>query len=147
MKWARVFLAVQLAATCALAADPTERRFTAELSADNETRTVDSAGKGAATAVIDLPTLTLKWHVTYSGLTSEVTSVRLHGPAQVGANGVPFLDLAPKGAKSPLDGSAELTEGQIQYMLARWSYIEISTKKFPKGEIRGQMIVVPPPKE
>ncbi len=147
MKWAGVFLAVHVAACGALAADPTERRFTAELSADNETRTVNSPAKGAATAVIDLPTLTLKWHVTYSGLTSEVTSIRLHGPAQVGANGVPFLDLASKSFKSPLDGSAELTEGQIQYMLARWSYIEISTKKYPKGEIRGQMIVVPPPKE
>ena len=68
----------------------------------------------------------------------------VYGPAQPGANGAKFLDLAPKGANSPLKGSAKLTEAQVQYLLYGWVYLNITTAKYPLGEIRGQLDVTQP---
>jgi hypothetical protein len=55
-----------------------------------------------------------------------------------------MFSLAPKGLKSPIKGSSSVTEGQIQYFLYGWTYVNIVTKKFERGEVRGQLDIKPP---
>jgi hypothetical protein len=123
------------------------REFHAELSADEQMRFVESPAKGVADLVVDLKTLEVRWKVSFRDLTSRPTAITLHGPAQPGANGVVMLDLAPKSKTSPLEGTAQLNDAQVQFMLNRWAYISITTEKFPKGEIRGQIQTLRPTPE
>jgi hypothetical protein len=121
----------------------TSREFYANLSANNQTRLTESPAVGKADFHLDLTNLTLTWEVEFKGLLSAPVAAKLHGPAQPGANGLGFVDLAPNGIQSPLSGSAVLTEAEVQYLLAGWAYVNITTKKFPYGEARGQVDVGP----
>ena len=100
---------------------------------------VQSQGSGRGEFKLDIPTQRLSWKITYAGLTSRVTGVHMHGPGQMGTNGLPFLDLAPNGIRMPLEGSAEVTEAQVQYMISTWAYVNITTERYKDGEIRGQV--------
>jgi hypothetical protein len=119
----------------------TSREFHTNLSANNQTRLTESPALGKADFHLDLTNLTLTWEVEFEGLLSELVAAKLHGPAQPGANGLGFVDLASDGIQSPLSGSAVLTESEVQYLLAGWTYVNITTKKFPYGEARGQVDV------
>ncbi len=120
------------------------RDFHAEMSAANETKYTESDATGYADFHLDLATLTLSWTITYKGLGGSMTTARLYGPAQPGANGAIIRDLAPAGAASPLKGSVVITEAQVQYLLYGWTYVNLTTARYPKGEIRGQLDVRPP---
>lgn len=126
-----------------IAEDPTRgsREFHANLSAENQTRLTVSPASGLADFSLDLATLTLSWSVSYQDMSASPTGITLHGPAQPGSNGVVFIDLAPDGVESPLRGAAEINEAQIQYLLAGWAYINVTSDRFPHGEIRGQLDV------
>ncbi len=115
------------------------RYFYADLVSDEETFPVESKGKGHAEFTLDLDTLRLSWKVTFSGLTSKAIGVKIHGPAQMFTNGVPVVDMAPKGVTNPLEGSAIVEEALVQYIISTWAYINISTEKYKDGEIRGQI--------
>lgn len=119
----------------------TSREFYADLSANNQTRLTISPASGKADFELDLTNLTLTWEVEFQGLTGAPVAASLHGPSQPGANGLAFVDLAPEGIRSPLSGSAVLTEAEVQYLLAGWTYVNITTDKFPYGEARGQVDV------
>jgi len=121
----------------------TSREFYANLSANNQTRLTESPAVGKADFHLDLTNLTLTWQIEFEDLLSEPVAAQLHGPAQPGANGLGFIDLAPNGIQSPLSGSVELTEAEVQYLLAGWTYVNITTKMFPYGEARGQVDVGP----
>ena len=117
------------------------RRFHADLNAAGETALVSSPANGTADMELEIQSLKLHWKLVFTGLTSEATEVALHGPAQPGANGIVQLTLAPKGAKSPVEGTAVLNSAQAEYMLSGWTYVDIATVRYPKGEIRNQMKV------
>jgi hypothetical protein len=121
----------------------TSREFHADLSAGNQTRLTESPATGSADFLLDLETLTLSWDVIISDLISAPVAASLNGPAQPGANGLAFVDLAPNGLDSPLSGSAVVTEAEVQYLLAGWTYVNITTEDFPYGEARGQVDVGP----
>ncbi len=121
----------------------TSREFHADLSAYNQTRLTESPATGKADFTLDLTNLTLTWRVEFANLLSKPIAASLHGPAQPGANGLAFVNLAPEGIRSPLTGSAVLTEAEVQYLLAGWTYVNITTEKFPFGEARGQVDVGP----
>jgi hypothetical protein len=86
----------------------------------------------------------MRWEITYSKLTSAPVAIGLHGPAQPGTNGAQLIDLAGKSLVAPVRGSAVVPAGQIQYMLLGWTYVLVSTKRYPDGEIRGKVDVVAP---
>ena len=115
------------------------RVFHADMTADNETKFTESPATGKADITLDLDAKQIKWVVSFSGLKSEPVSIAIYGPAQPGANGQMMFSLAPKGLKSPLTGTSPVTEGQIQYLLYGWTYVNVITKDFEKGEIRGQL--------
>lgn len=147
MTFARDFLValgVLLLSAHAFAQD--SRDFYAEMAAEWQTKYTESPGRGEINFHVDLTTLTATWDIKYKDLSGPPTSIKLYGPAQPGANGAAILSFGPKGAKSPLKGSAPLTEAQVQYLLYGWTYITITTDKFPLGEIRGQLDVKAPQK-
>ena len=140
------FLAIAIALTGIAASahgELTERVFHADLSARNQTRLTESPATGKADFHLDLTNLTLTWEVEFKDLLGAPVAASLHGPSQPGANGLAFVDLAPEGFQSPLKGSAVLTEAEVQYLLAGWTYVNITTDKFPFGEARGQVDVGP----
>jgi len=97
-----------------------------------------STGTGTVVTNLDKSTRTLKWTVTYSGLSGPVLAGHFHGPAAAGANAgvvVPFTG----GTASPITGSATLTEAQMADLIAGKWYANLHTAAHPGGEIRGQV--------
>jgi hypothetical protein len=141
---ARAAAPVAPAAARAAAANAGKRFFHADLSAEGETAVVQSNARGTAEMVLDLSDLKLTWKIVYRNLNSEPLRVGLHGPAQAGSNGVVQVNLAPRNLSSPVAGSAILNEALVQYMLSGWTYVDIPTRKYPRGEIRGRLAVRPP---
>lgn len=120
------------------------RTFVARLSAANQPMLTDSPATGSAKIVLDLATRTMRWEITYTRMTSAPVAIGLHGPAQPGTNGAQLIDLAGKSLVSPVHGNSPVPAGQIQYMLLGWTYVLISTKRHPHGEIRGKVDVLAP---
>ena len=114
-------------------------RFRALLSADEQTITTESPGVGCALFVLDRPTLRIEWTVTYKDMTSAATAANVHGPQGVGSNAGVLWNLAPDGMKSPLKGSLVLNDGQLEYLLTDRVYVNILSRRYPEGELRGQI--------
>lgn len=120
------------------------RDFHAVMAAEWETKYTESPATGIADFHLDLSTLIFSWTVSFKDLSGPLETLAVYGPAQPGANGGKFLDLAVKGSRSPIVGSAVLTEAQVQYLLYGWVYVNLTTGKVPWGEIRGQLDVKAP---
>jgi hypothetical protein len=141
---AAILLCSAAAVSSAWAQSNPIRIFHADMAAEFETKYTESKATGKVDMTLDLTTKQVKWTVTYSGLESPPVDIAIYGPAQPGANGQMMFSLAPKGMKSPLTGSSPVTEGQIQYLLYGWTYVNVRTKGYDKGEIRGQLDIKPP---
>ncbi len=129
----------------ASAAEPTGPiAFAANLSADEQSVTTDSAGAGRIEFSLERDTLRLSWKLTYAGLTSPVTAAQVHGPQRIGANAGVQFDLGKAGAKPPIQGAIVLNDSQLQYLIAGWLYVNIHTVKYPDGELRGTIRRVSP---
>lgn len=118
-------------------------RFYADLSAGEQTATVASAGSGRAEFSLDRQTLTFSWRVNVDKLTSRALGVSVNGPQRPGTNAGVQIDLAPRGLATRLQGSAVLTEAQLDYLLAGRMYVNVRTARYPAGELRGQIQRVP----
>jgi hypothetical protein len=142
---------VALAVTTIATAEPVDdlwggrRTFAADLSTDHQTKLTQSDGKGTVKIVFDIANKMITWNGAYEGLTSPATAVRLHGPAQPGTNGGPIIDLGVGGLASPITGTSTIAAGHVQYLLLGWTYVSITTQRYPGGEIRGKVDVVSPP--
>lgn len=116
-----------------------KRYFHAEISWANNTYYTPSKAVGKADFELDLDNLTLHWVLSYQDLSSAPTAITLHAPAQPGATGAAIVNLAVPGLASPTKGSAKLTDAQAEYLLTGWSYALVTTRKYAKGEARGQL--------
>jgi hypothetical protein len=99
-------------------------------------------GLGSVVATYDPATLLLTWHVTYAGLSGPVLAGHFHGPATPGMDAPPVIFFHPP-LTSPIDGSQKLTLDQVSQLLGGLYYVNLHTKAFPMGEIRGQVNVQP----
>lgn len=151
-RWGRVFLGAWVLVVLVPAPGRSEddlwggrRTFAAKLSADNQTTLTNSDGKGTVSMVFDIATKTATWEITFENLTSPPVAIQLHGPAQPGTNAAPLIDLAGGKLRSPIRGASQLTAAHVQYLLLGWTYVSLATKRYPDGEIRGKVDVVPPP--
>jgi hypothetical protein len=106
------------------------------LSGSNEVPPNASTAVGMAR--IDLSGMTLKWTVTYSGTTGPVTAGHFHGPAPAGANAGVVLPFTGSMA-SPIEGSATLTQAQVDQLKAGLWDVNLHTAAHPGGELRGQV--------
>ena len=110
--------------------------MTVPLSGKNEVPPNTSTAVGTARVWLD--GMTLKWTVTYSGTTGPVTAGHFHGPAAAGANaGVALPFTGPM--TSPIEGSATLTQAQVDQVKAGLWYVNLHTAAHPGGELRGQV--------
>jgi hypothetical protein len=140
-----IVVGLGVASSLASAQDPTGPiGFYADLSAAEQAETTESPGVGRADFLLDRDTVRLSWTVTYSKLTSAATGAHIHGPQRVGTNAGIQIDLAPNGLAPPLKGSAVLTDAQLEYLLSGRMYVNIHSRQYPKGELRGQIQRVPP---
>jgi hypothetical protein len=116
-------------------------KFHATLSAASEAPPTKSTGSGEATVSLDTATHEITWNVTFSGFTSEVTAAHIHGPAEAGKNAGVVVPLG-SAPKSPLHGTAKLTAEQEQQLTAGMYYVNVHSKNFPSGAVRGQLAQV-----
>jgi hypothetical protein len=110
--------------------------MTVPLSAQNEVPPNASGGSG--TGKVELDGSTIKWNISYSGMTGPVTAGHFHGPAQPGANAGVVVPFAGPLA-SPIIGSASLTPAQVDQVKQGLWYINLHTAANPGGELRGQV--------
>ena len=96
---------------------------------------IDTKGTGTADVTYDTATKKLTWKVTYKNLSGPVTMAHFHGPAGPTENAGPVVDIS----KMVKKGSATLTDAQAADLVAGKWYLNLHTKKFPSGEIRGQV--------
>jgi hypothetical protein len=116
-------------------------KFHATLSATSEVPPSTSTGSGEATATLDTSTHELTYDVTFGGFASEVTAAHIHGPAEAGKNAGVVVPLG-NAPKSPIHGSAKLTDEQEKQLTAGLYYVNVHSKNNPGGAIRGQLEAV-----
>lgn len=131
------------AAICLLAfgargADQTIQ-FHTDLDGADEVPANKTAGTGNFGATLDRDTKVLTYSVTYQGLTGPVVAGHFHGPAEPRQNANIVVPLQPPLA-SPIKGKATLTDQQVQQLMANNWYVNLHTKAYPNGEIRGQVL-------
>jgi hypothetical protein len=138
----RTFLPVlsALAVSAALFASPALAemvKYKATLDGTQQSPPVTTKGKGTATLTFDTAKKTLSWNVKYSGLSGPATAAHIHGPAAMGENAGPVIPF--KKLKSPIKGSATLTDAQAADLEAGKYYVNVHTAAHKDGEIRGQI--------
>jgi CHRD domain-containing protein len=110
----------------------------ADLKGSNEVPPNSSPASGTAEATLNTETKVLTWTVTFKDLTGPPVGAHFHGPGEPGKNAgivLPFKTLV-----SPIQGTATLTDTQMNDLLAgRW-YANIHTGANPGGELRGNMM-------
>lgn len=99
---------------------------------------VTTKGKGTAALTFDTTSKKLSWTVKYSGLSGPATAGHIHGPAAIGENAGVVIPFKGK-LKSPVKGSATLTDAQVTDLMAGKYYVNIHTAANKDGEIRGQI--------
>ncbi|TKC89634.1 CHRD domain-containing protein [Trinickia terrae] len=112
----------------------------ADLEPSSEVPPKTSHGHGALNATFDTSTKTLKWNITYEGLSGPAAAAHFHGPAPVGQNAGIQVPIAKDALSSPIGGSATLTDSQVNDLMSGKWYFNIHTAQNPSGEIRGQVL-------
>ena len=133
-----MFATLALATTVMFAGPAFAEKMKATLDAKSEIPPNNSTGKGTADLDYDAASKKLSWKLTYSGLTGPATAAHFHGPAEPGKNAGVAVAI-PNASKSPVEGSATLTDAQAADLEAGKYYINIHTAANPGGEIRGQV--------
>ncbi|MCZ8546150.1 CHRD domain-containing protein [Mesorhizobium qingshengii] len=130
-------LAVSAAIFLASPALADMEKFKATLDGSQQNPPVTTKGKGTATFTFDTAKKKLSWNVKYSGLSGPAVAGHIHGPAAVGENAGPVIPF--KKIKSPIKGSAVLTDAQAADLEAGKYYVNVHTAANKDGEIRGQI--------
>ena len=133
-----VAVAALVVATSAFAAS-SGMGWSAKLTAAQEVpkQTVKVTGaKGAFNAT--LTGTTLKWRLTFSGLSGPASAAHIHMGAMGKPGGVVVALCGP--CKSGMRGSAKLTKAHIAAAGKHKLYVNVHTAKNPNGEIRGQIV-------
>jgi hypothetical protein len=134
-------MVIGLGGTSVLEAAPVS--FQVPLSGAQCVPPVETGGKGTADLTYDPASRVVTWNIPYSGLSSATTMAHFHGPAKQGENGPALIWLSVQGSPpaNPITGSATLTPDQAKQFSAGTWYINVHTKSYPAGEIRGQVIL------
>jgi hypothetical protein len=99
-------------------------------------------GKGSFTGtyVEHGKTATLKWKLTYSGLSGPAGAAHIH-LGKRGVAGNVLVPLCAGNCKSGMTGTAKISSAIVADLEAGKTYVNVHTAKNPAGEIRGQVKV------
>ncbi len=104
----------------------------------------NSPAKGLMTGTFDTDTNTLKWTVTYSGMTTPVIGAHFHGPISylglTPEENAPIQVGTPGSLVSPFHGVAQISAEQAKDLKDGRYYFNLHSKKFPNGELRGPVV-------
>lgn len=100
---------------------------------------VTTQAMGSALFLIDTETNMLHYVITFSGLKDNEISAHIHGPAGLGENAGILFPLSLGNVKVGTWNYDESTESAI---LAGKTYVNIHSKAYPNGEIRGQIMPI-----
>jgi hypothetical protein len=103
-----------------------------------ETPPSGSPATGTGRFLIDTSSNTLRYHITFTGLTGVENAAHIHGFA---GPGVPAGILYALPLGTPKVGTITYLESEEAGLLAGLAYVNIHTDLFPGGEIRGQVLV------
>jgi hypothetical protein len=113
--------------------------FSAALKGSSEVPPNDSKGTGEVKATLDTDTHAFTYTATYSGLSGPGIAAHFHGPATPGADAGVQVPVPAANVASPINGTATLTDAQIDQLKDGKWYFNVHTKAIPGGEIRGQL--------
>lgn len=114
--------------------------FSTQMTGLNEVPPVVTPATGQVNAVLDKNTNLLRWQLSFTGLSGPATAGHFHGPASINTTaGVTLPFKSPM--ITPQEGEAILTSAQAADLLAGKWYANVHTTLYPRGEIRGQMIL------
>src|SRR6185437_10083465 len=115
--------------------------FCVNLSPDEESAPTYGNAVGKGDFILSRSDLKFTWDIAFKDLTSKPIAANMHGPQRPGANAPAVFPLLQNGAAitSPLKGSVVLNDGQLEYLLTERLYVNITTQKYPDGELRGQL--------
>ena len=100
-----------------------------------------TTGRGDFAAVYDRSTRLLRWKSTVSGLRGEVTGISFNGPADLDQNAPPVMEWSGATGRANYEGRATLSATQASGLLAGTWYVNVRTRAFPQGELRGQVTI------
>ncbi len=110
--------------------------FKATLKGSSEVPSNPSTATGSSTLKYNRSTKTFTDVTTYSGLTPVAGHIHKGAVGIAGPVIFPFTDLtSPITLNSPV-----LTDDQVTALLKDSMYVNLHTKEYPAGEIRGQLI-------
>jgi hypothetical protein len=124
-----------------------QTHFVANLTGAQEVPPNASTATGFGRVTLNAAQTQITASVYYTGLGSNVTVGHIHGPGAAGANGPVLFNLAPATgvtAGSVVAATFTITPAQVADLAAGLHYFNIHTSGFPGGEIRGQLVAVPP---
>lgn len=93
------------------------------------------AAKGSFTA--DITGGTLKWRLTFSGLTGAASAAHIHVGAKGKSGNVLVALCGP--CRSGQSGTAKVSAMVVRDITKGLAYVNVHTAKNPNGEIRGQL--------
>jgi hypothetical protein len=130
--------AIALAALLAIPTPVTAEmvKMKADLKSSEEVPPNDSPGSGTAEVTLDTDANKVSWKITHEQLTGDPAAAHFHGPAKVGENAGPIVDISA----NLMEGSADVPAEQLQMIREGNTYLNIHTAQYPDGEIRGQVL-------
>lgn len=117
-------------------------KFRIDLSPEEESHVVKSPARGVGELTLERETMRLSWKITFDKMTSRATAAHIHGPQTPGGNAGVLIPLAPGAVTSPIEGSAIINDGVLEYILTGRAYVNIHTEKYPDGELRAPIMRV-----
>lgn len=112
--------------------------------ANGQQTTPPSGSSATATLVGEFNARTNNWEyrINWTGMTSAVTAVQVHGPADIGTSGQMQLALAitVPGVTGSAQGNVMISEDLQAHLLANKLYFTLLTATHVNGEVRGQII-------
>lgn len=112
-------------------------KFSAELWDGSQRAPTKSPGTGQAQFTLERDTLRLTWEVTFKDLSGGAVELQAHGPTPAEGVAPAMFTLAPSGFSQPVRGDRVLSVSEATSFLQNSVYVNLTTTRYPLGEIRG----------
>jgi Cu/Zn superoxide dismutase len=134
---ALALLALAVTAIAFAAPAATSTKLSAQLDTKQEVPKPDATG-GSGTFTGTVTGTSLKWKLSFKGLTGAAGAAHIHLALKGKANPTPAVSLCGP-CKSGQTGSAKVTAAVLKKIKAGGAYVNVHTEKNAAGEIRGQL--------